>query len=93
MIRDPSEAERLRLPGVFDEAAEEYDRTRPACPPEHYDDLVELTGLTAGDRVLEIGPGTGQATVPLAQRGVAVTAIEVGAALATVAGAAWPASR
>jgi hypothetical protein len=29
--------------------------------------------------------GTGQATVPLAQRGLAVTAVEVGAALAAIA--------
>jgi 2-polyprenyl-3-methyl-5-hydroxy-6-metoxy-1,4-benzoquinol methylase len=32
----------------------------------------------AGDRVIEIGCGTGQATVPLAQRGLGVTAIELG---------------
>ena len=53
----------------FDELAEDYDRTRPVCPPAMFDDLVALTGLSAGDRVLEIGCGTGQATVPLAERG------------------------
>ena len=50
-----------------------------------FDDLVRLGGLAAGDRVVEIGSGTGQATVPLAERGLRVTAVELGAALAAVA--------
>jgi SAM-dependent methyltransferase len=69
----------------FDRAAEDYQRTRPVCPPRLFDDLVDRAGLNAGDRVIEIGCGTGQATVPLAQRGLAVTAVELGAALAAVA--------
>ena len=56
----------------FDQAAEDYQRTRPVCPPRLFDDLIRLTGLEAGDRVVEIGCGTGQATVPLAERGLAV---------------------
>jgi len=35
--------------------------------------------------VLEIGCGTGQATVPLAERGLAITAVELGAELAAIA--------
>jgi SAM-dependent methyltransferase len=85
MIPDPSADERGRLPATFDGAAEDYDRTRPVCPPELFDDLVALTGLGLGDRVLEIGPGTGQATVPLAERGLAVTGVEPGPALAEIA--------
>ncbi len=70
---------------VFDLAAEDYQRTRPVCPPGLFDDLVRLAGLKPGDRVVEIGCGTGQATVPLAERGLAVTAIELGTELADVA--------
>ncbi len=69
----------------FDRAAEDYQRTRPVCPPRLFDDLVERAGLAAGARVVEIGCGTGQATVPLAERGLAVTAVELGAGLAAVA--------
>jgi SAM-dependent methyltransferase len=76
---------RHRLRAGFDEAAEAYQRTRPVCPPQLFDDLVRLAGLARGDRVAEIGCGTGQATVPLAERGMAVTAIELGAGLAAVA--------
>jgi SAM-dependent methyltransferase len=35
--------------------------------------------------VLEIGPGTGQLTVPLAERGCTIVAVELGAGLAAVA--------
>ena len=44
-----------------------------------------LHGLDSGSRILEIGCGTGQATVALAQRGYRITAIELGARLARIA--------
>jgi len=69
----------------FDEDAERYDRARPGYPAAHFDELGALAGLKPGDRVLEIGPGTGQATVPLAERGYRVVAVELGANLAAVA--------
>jgi len=76
---------RQDLSAGFDEAAEAYQRTRPVCPPQLFDDLVGLAGLRSGDRVAEIGCGTGQATVPLAERGMTVTAVEPGGNLAAVA--------
>lgn len=77
--------ERTALRATFTQDAERYDRVRPGYPPELYADLVELTGIGPGARVLEIGPGTGQATVPLASLGCEVTAVELGAELAEVA--------
>jgi protein-L-isoaspartate O-methyltransferase len=55
------------------------------CSAPHISDLVRLAGLEPGDRVLEIGCGTGQATVPLAERGLAVTAIALDPELARLA--------
>lgn len=78
-------SKRHRLRAGFDDAAQTYQRTRPVCPPRLFDDLICLAGLAPGDRVAEIGCGTGQATVPLAERGLAVTAVELGANLAAVA--------
>lgn len=49
-----------------------------------FDDLV-AAGVGPGARVLEIGCGTGQATVPLAERGYRVVAVELGADMADVA--------
>jgi SAM-dependent methyltransferase len=82
MADDPR---RHELRAGFDEAAEDYQRTRPVCPPELFDDLIDRAGLQPGDRVIEIGCGTGQATVPLASRGLTITAVELGARLAAVA--------
>jgi SAM-dependent methyltransferase len=81
----PEGGSRRDLRGGFDSDAGAYDRTRPVCPGALFDDLVRVAGLAPGERVLEIGCGTGQATVPLAERGLAVTAVELGPALAEVA--------
>lgn len=81
----PEESRRARLSQIFDEDAELYDRARPGYPPELYDDLAELAGACSGSRVLEVGCGTGQATVPLAGRGCRITAVEVGPQMAAVA--------
>jgi SAM-dependent methyltransferase len=58
---------------------------RPGYPEELFDDLARLVGLRRGSRVLELGCGTGQATVSLARRGYVVVAVELGAGLADVA--------
>ncbi len=79
----PESAAELRT--GFDADAEAYQRTRPVCPPEMFDDLMRGAGLAQGSRVVEIGCGTGQATAPLAERGLAVTAVELGASLAALA--------
>ncbi|GGL60949.1 methyltransferase type 11 [Streptomyces fumigatiscleroticus] len=81
----PHEARRARLSRTFDEDAELYDRARPGYPTELYDDLAELAGVRPGSRVLEVGCGTGQATVPLAARGCRITAVEAGPHMAAVA--------
>jgi SAM-dependent methyltransferase len=80
-----TQKDRDLLRSTFDQAAELYDRARPAYPAELFDDLAALTAIGPGSRVLEIGPGTGQATLPLAERGCRVVAVELGADLAAVA--------
>ena len=80
-----TQKDRELLRSTFDGAAELYARVRPGYPAALFDDLAELTGIGPGARVLEIGPGTGQATLPLARRGCQVVAVELGAGLAAVA--------
>jgi SAM-dependent methyltransferase len=75
----------MALRDTFDEAPELYDRVRPGYPEELFDDLARLVGLPTGSRILELGCGTGQATVSLARRGYEVVAVELGAGLADVA--------
>ncbi|MBO0841324.1 MAG: methyltransferase domain-containing protein [Sciscionella sp.] len=76
---------RHSLRATFDVDAERYDRCRPGYPAALFDDLRELVPIETGTRVLEIGCGTGQATVPLARLGAAITAVELGAELAAIA--------
>jgi cyclopropane fatty-acyl-phospholipid synthase-like methyltransferase len=73
------------LRATFDRVAEQYDDARPVAPNEVFDDLVGLAALAPGARLLEIGCGTGQATIPLAERGFEILAVELGAQLAAVA--------
>ena len=70
---------------VFDEVAELYDRARPGYPAELFADLVDITGLADGAPVVEVGCGTGQATLPLAELGCSITAVEPGPRLAHLA--------
>jgi SAM-dependent methyltransferase len=64
----------------FDARAELYDAARPSYPDALADDVISH----GGRRVLEIGPGTGKATLVFARRGASIVAIEPGASLAAV---------
>lgn len=70
---------------VFDEVAAEYDRHRPMYPDELVDQACRVAGIGDGDRVLEIGCGTGQLTRSLLDRGLHVTVLEPGENLIALA--------
>lgn len=84
-MADHSSEDRDRLKVTFDTVADRYHQARPAYPDELYTELISATGLRSGDRLLEVGCGTGKATVPLAERGFAITCLEPGPRLATIA--------
>ncbi|HWQ19666.1 MAG TPA: methyltransferase domain-containing protein [Methanotrichaceae archaeon] len=67
---------------TFNEYPESYYTYRPKYPEELFDKLVAETHIKPGAQLLEIGPGTGQATVPLAKRGYSITAVELGPKMA-----------
>jgi len=75
---------REMLRQTFDQDAELYDRARPGYPEQLFDDVWQLADLGPGATVLEIGCGTGQATLPIARRGCAVVCVELGPHLAAV---------
>jgi SAM-dependent methyltransferase len=66
----------------FDAAAQLYDDARPDYPEQMVDAVQAYAQLSTGSRALEIGAGTGQATAQFAWRGIAVHAVEPGAAMA-----------
>ncbi len=70
---------------VFNEVAVEYDHNRPTYPDALVDRACEVAGIADGDRVLEVGCGTGQLTQSLLARGLRVTALEPGDQLIRIA--------
>jgi SAM-dependent methyltransferase len=78
----PSDEAREPLRRTFDSAADLYDEARPEYPDELFDDLIEVSGLQPGNRLLEIGCATGKATRALMERGFSVVCVELGADLA-----------
>jgi SAM-dependent methyltransferase len=70
---------------VFNDVAAEYGRNRPVYPDTLIDHACDVAGIGRGDRVLEIGCGTGQLTRSLVARGLCVTALEPGDRLLAIA--------
>jgi SAM-dependent methyltransferase len=77
MTADP---QRLRV--TFESAADRYHLARPDYPIALFDELERAARLTHASDLLEVGCGTGKATVELARRGHRITCVELGAALA-----------
>lgn len=63
---------------TFDLIPEAFDKYRPRYCSELFDELKAVCALAPGKKVLEIGPGTGQATEPVLRTGCDYTAIELG---------------
>ncbi len=70
----------LRL--KFNEDEENYDKYRPSYVMELYQDIINYSGIRKDSEVLEIGIGTGQATLPFLEMGCNITAAELGDKLA-----------
>lgn len=75
----------IKLRDVFDEQARNYNEVRPKYPEALFETLITKAQLKDSAALLEIGPGTGQATLPLAKRGYRITGVELGEQLARVA--------
>ena len=75
----------MGLEGKFNEVAAEYDAWRPTYVPELYQDIFGVKAITPSSHVLEIGIGTGQATLPILQTQCHLTAVELGDNLAEYA--------
>ena len=63
---------------VFDTIPEQFDKYRPRYSAELFADLIAYAEIGPGKTVLELGPGTGQATDPILNTGCDYNAIELG---------------
>ena len=67
---------------VFDTIPDQFDKYRPRYSPELFADLIKYAKIDGEKTVLELGPGTGQATQPILATGCDYHAIELGEHLA-----------
>ena len=70
---------------TFNTVAELYDQMRPGYPDAVFADVAKIAGVDAASRLLEVGCGTGHATIQFAQRGLAIDCIELGENMAALA--------
>ena len=70
------------LRAIFNQAARDYDEVRPGYPERLIEDVISISGIPQGGRILEVGCGTGQATIPFAKRGYSMLCLDIGEALA-----------
>lgn len=78
-IEERAKRERQRV--LFDDVADLYDATRRGYPDEIVRFAISTADLGRGDRVLEVGCGTGQLTRRLASEGFDLVAIDIGPAM------------
>ena len=63
---------------IFDTIPEQFDKFRPRYSLELFRFLIDNVSVGPDKTVLEIGPGTGQATDPILMTGCDYNAIELG---------------
>lgn len=69
---------RRELGGTFDTAVLLYDKMRPGYVDGIYDAIFGYVRIDEAGNVLEVGSGSGQATLPVLKTGCELTAIEPG---------------
>lgn len=67
---------------TFNEDVKNYDKWRPTYYKELFNDIIQYSELNQNKKAIEVGIGTGQATVPFLMTGCNLTAIELGENLA-----------
>ena len=63
---------------IFDTIPERFDKYRVRYCPELFAQFLSMAHITEKSSVLELGPGTGQATDPVLDTGCDYHAIEIG---------------
>lgn len=61
-----------------------YEEIRPSYPERLINDVISKANLKLNDNLLEIGAGTGKATVQFAEKGFTIKAIEIGEDMAEI---------
>ena len=79
-----SKAERQQSK-VFGEVAEIYHRVRPGYPEDLYDWIIEKSEVDDGELLIDVGCGTGKASISFVERGFTVLGVEPDPMMARIA--------
>ena len=63
---------------VFDTIPEQFDKYRPRYSADLFEYFIREAGIGTETKVLEIGPGTGQATDPILDTGCDIVPLNSG---------------
>src|SRR5512135_1951250 len=85
MVSKRPKEQNFALRSVFNEDAAAYDAIRPDYSVQLIEDVLSFSQIPAGGRILEVGCGTGQASLPFAQRGYALLCIDIGEEMLKIA--------
>ena len=69
---------------IFDTIPEQFDKFHPRYSQELFDNLIDFAKIGPEKKVLEIGPGTGQAIESILNTGYDYNAIEPGTYLFSI---------
>ena len=70
---------------VFGEVAEIYHRVRPGYPEGLYDWILETSGVDSSELLIDVGCGTGKASISFLRRGFTVIGVEPDPMMAQIA--------
>ena len=74
----------MRSKESFNKEAKLYDEVRPSYPDEVIDRIIKITNIDTASELLEIAPGTGQATTKFGSKGFTIHSVELGDKLAEI---------
>ena len=66
------------LEGTFDTVVNRYEKMRPGYAPELYQMIFDYVNIGGTSRAVEVGSGSGQATLPVLEKGCEIVSVEYG---------------
>jgi len=70
---------------IFDRVAKLYDEIRPGYPKKLIEDVISISNIPEDGWILEVGCGTGQATIPFAERGYHMVCLDPSKEMVSIA--------
>src|SRR3989344_4064820 len=74
-----------KLKTIFGEIAELYEKSRPDYPKELFKDLIKISSIKKDSKILDVGCGSGKATIQFANLGYNLIGLDISRELIKIA--------